>query len=179
MSTSTRLQYRPDTIAGPTIQRRWLPAYPLAVDETIARLTAGQVVVLNALALATRQWWLLALVAGDYAIRAAVGPRFSPLARVGALVARRLNLPARRTPAPPKRFAATIGGTFMITAITLGLVGQPTAAMVVGGVMVLLPAIESILGFCVGCAMFGQLMRLGLVPERVCLACADVRAGLR
>lgn len=174
-TTTTHLRYLPDTISS---RSRW-PRYPTAVDETIARITAGQVVALNSVALVTRQWWLLGLVAADYVVRAAVGPRFSPLARVATLVARHLSLAVRRTAAPPKRFAATVGGTFMITATILGLLGMPTAALVVGGVMVLLPAVESFLGFCVGCYIFAKLMKLGLVPERVCVACAEVNAGTR
>ena len=34
--------------------------------------------------------------------------------------------------------------------------------------------LESILGFCVGCRLFALLMRAGLIPESVCLECADV-----
>jgi hypothetical protein len=40
--------------------------------------------------------------------------------------------------------------------------------------MVLFPALESLLGICVGCVLFSWLMRLGLVPEEVCLDCADI-----
>ena len=32
--------------------------------------------------------------------------------------------------------------------------------------------LEAVLAFCIGCKLFGGLMRLGLIPERVCLACA-------
>jgi hypothetical protein len=34
--------------------------------------------------------------------------------------------------------------------------------------------LESVFGFCIGCAIFGRLMRLGLVPEETCEACADI-----
>jgi hypothetical protein len=44
-----------------------------------------------------------------------------------------------------------------------------------------LPAagLESIFGYCVGCKIFGLLMRAGLVPQDVCAECADVRLRLQ
>jgi hypothetical protein len=44
----------------------------------------------------------------------------------------------------------------------------------IGVVMVVFPALESLLGLCVGCVLFGGLMKLGVVPEEVCLECADI-----
>ena len=42
-----------------------------------------------------------------------------------------------------------------------------------------LPAagLESIFGYCVGCKIFGLLMRLGVVPATVCAECADISSG--
>src|SRR5690606_33182765 len=150
--------------------RSLLPRFPRRVSETVTRITAGQVVVLNVLALLTRQWWLLAVVAADYVIRAVAGPRFSPLARLGMVARQWLRLPENPTAGPPKRFAATVGAGMMVLAAVLGLAGQATAAYVAGGIMVLLPALESFTGFCAGCAIFGQLMRWNLIPEEVCEA---------
>ena len=41
--------------------------------------------------------------------------------------------------------------------------------------------LESIAGYCVGCKIFGLLMRIGVVPESVCVECADLtsRFGAR
>jgi hypothetical protein len=38
--------------------------------------------------------------------------------------------------------------------------------------------LEAGFGICLGCRMFGQLMRLGVIPEQTCLACSDVRSRL-
>ena len=46
--------------------------------------------------------------------------------------------------------------------------------VVIGVVMVVFPLLEAAFGLCVGCRLFSVLMRLGLVPEEVCLDCADV-----
>ncbi|HLT10867.1 MAG TPA: DUF4395 domain-containing protein [Micromonosporaceae bacterium] len=121
---------------------------------------------------------LLAVVAADYAVRAVAGPRFSPLARLGMIARLWFRLPENQTAGPPKRFAATVGAGMMVLAATMGLAGEATAAYVAGGVMVLLPALESFTGFCAGCAIFRLLMRWNLIPAEVCAACADV-AGQR
>jgi hypothetical protein len=39
--------------------------------------------------------------------------------------------------------------------------------------------LEAALGFCVGCKMFSGLMRLGVIPESVCVECSDISARLR
>ncbi len=48
------------------------------------------------------------------------------------------------------------------------------AVVTIGAIMVVFPALEAILGICVGCKMFAVLMKLGLVPEEICLECADL-----
>ena len=40
--------------------------------------------------------------------------------------------------------------------------------------MIVFPALEAILGLCVGCKVFGVLMKLGIVPEEICQECADI-----
>ena len=43
-----------------------------------------------------------------------------------------------------------------------------------GGEMVLNINPTGALGFCAGCFVFGHLMRLGVIPEETCEACADI-----
>jgi hypothetical protein len=67
-------------------------------------------------------------------------------------------------------------GAFMSTlALIFALiVGNHTAADIV--LVLFLPAagLESIVGYCVGCKVFGLLMRMGVVPQSVCEECADI-----
>lgn len=42
--------------------------------------------------------------------------------------------------------------------------------------MILAAALETIFAVCLGCHVFALLMRAGIVPEAVCLDCADIRS---
>ena len=61
-------------------------------------------------------------------------------------------------------------------AFGLFLAGQATAASVVLGVLVLAALAEAALGFCLGCWIYGQLQRAGVVSEDACVDCADIWA---
>ena len=64
---------------------------------------------------------------------------------------------------------------FSTTAAVLALgLGLHTAAGIVLGVLVVFATLEAALGFCAGCWAFGHLMRLGIIPEETCEACADI-----
>lgn len=161
--------------------------FPSVVDEVTVRLIAGVVLVLTTVTLATQQWWLLSVLAIDFTLRAVIGPQVSPIARlVQGWVRPRVSAPKRPTAGAPKRFAASIGAVLTVAATALWLFhastgsgGALVAVVAITVVMVVFPALESVLGLCVGCVLFGQLMRLGLVPEDVCLDCADITRRAR
>lgn len=155
-----------------------LPPFPNPVDDNAVRLLAGEVLILNVVAVATQQWWLLPIVAADFVVRALAGPRFSPLAQVARVLRPRLGLGVQPTAGPPKRFAAAIGATLMVAASILALGGTSIALYVVMGFMILFPALETIVGFCAGCLAFGVLMRMNVIPDDVCEACADISARI-
>jgi hypothetical protein len=156
--------------------------FPAVVDDVTVRLIAAVVLLVGLVALATQQWWLYAVLAADFTLRATLGPKGSPVAQ---LVTRwiRTAVPAapRPTAGPPKRFAAAIGAVLTVTATALWLLhlvtSSPaaiTAVVGIGAVMVIFPLLEAAFGLCVGCRLFAVLMRLGLVPDEVCLDCADI-----
>jgi hypothetical protein len=149
--------------------------FPNPVNEKAARVVAGVVAVLAAITLATGWYWLLAVLAYGFLARALTGPTLSPLGRLASeVVAPRLGDP-RYVSGPSKRFAQVIGATMTTTgavlALAFGLHGIADAFLVA---MVVAAGLESALGLCVGCKLFGVLMRTGVVPEQVCLECADI-----
>ena len=152
--------------------------FPHPVNEIAARLVAAGVVVMT-LAVALLGWtWVLLPLAYGFLARVAAGPRYSPL---GLLVTRvvvpRLPLAARPVPGPPKRFAQAIGAVLSVTAVVLAFgAGEPEAARVVAGLIAVAATLEAAFGLCIGCRIFAGLIRVGLVPERICLECADLSA---
>ena len=58
-----------------------------------------------------------------------------------------------------------------VAALVLGWVGLANALL---AMMVVFATLEAALGFCVGCRIFAGLMRLGVIPEETCAACADI-----
>ena len=152
------------------------PRFPRVVDDVTVRLTAAVVLVLALLALGLHQWWIYAVLAVDFTLRVTYGPKASPVAMgVQRLLRPRVGAAKRPTSGPPKRFAAGIGAVLTTAAAVLWALGVAAPVVVtIGAVMIVFPALESILGICVGCRAFAVLMRLGVVPEEICLECADI-----
>jgi hypothetical protein len=160
------------------VRLRSLFSFPNPVNEVAARVVAGGVVVLCVTAMALGQPWLLVPLAYGFWARVLTGPSLSPLGQLATrVVAPRIAAP-RPVAGPPKRFAQAVGVLFSSTAVVLWAgFGYLTAAWVVVGLLVVAATLESVFGLCLGCRVFGALMRAGLVPDEVCEACADI--GLR
>jgi Fe2+ transport system protein B len=152
------------------------PRFPRVLDDVTVRLIAAVVLVLAVAALAFHQWWIYAVLAVDFILRTTFGPKTSPVALgVQRFVRPRIRALKRPTAGPPKRFAAGIGATLTAVAAVLWVLGVAGPVVVtIGVVMILFPALEAVLGLCVGCKAFGALMRIGIVPEEICLECADI-----
>jgi hypothetical protein len=150
--------------------------FPHPVNEVAARLVAAGVVVMTLLVALGGWTWVLLPLAYGFLARVAAGPRYSPL---GLLVTRvvvpRLDVPARPVPGPPKRFAQAIGAVLSVTAVGLAFgLDQPGAARLAAGLIAVAATLEAGLGLCIGCRIFAGLIRLGLVPQRICVECADL-----
>lgn len=160
---------------------RSLFAFPNPVNEKAARTVAGGVVALTALALASGWTWLVVLIAAGFVARVLTGPTLSPLGRLASdVIAPRLG-PPKHVPGPPKRFAQGMGAVMTTVAAALALSGHHAAANVLLVAIVVAATLESVFALCVGCHIFGLLMRTGLIPDDICADCADIwsRPGMR
>jgi hypothetical protein len=149
-------------------------SFPNPVNEKAARVVAGVVMVVALITLLTSTYWLLIPLIYGFWARVLTGPTLSPLGRFATRVAApRLGAP-KYVPGPPKRFAQGMGAAFSTAAGILVLAGATTAADVLLALLVVAAGLESILAFCLGCQVFGLLMRAGLIPESICLECATL-----
>lgn len=151
-------------------------AFPDPVNEVSARLVAGVVAITALVALVFHQLWVVAPLAYGFLARVFTGPTLSPL---GQLVTRvltpRIGGRPRYVPGPPKRFAQGIGAV-LTTAATVAWFGFGAAGVAEAllGMLLIAATLESVFALCLGCKLFAVLMRIGLVPDEICEACADL-----
>jgi hypothetical protein len=159
--------------------------FPNPVNELAARTVAAGVLTLTVVTIVLSTtvgsgWlWLTAVLAYGFVARVLTGPRLSPLGQLATRVAAPRLGPARLVPGPPKRFAQAMGSAMTLAAVVLHFgFHWDTAALVVLGLIVVAATLEAAFGYCIGCKVFAGLMRLGVVPDSVCLECADISRRL-
>jgi uncharacterized protein DUF4395 len=155
-------------------------SFPNPVNEKAARVVAGVVLITVLVILATGAYWLLIPLAYGFWARVLTGPTLSPLGWTAQnVIAPRLG-PKKPVSGPPKRFAQGMGAAMSTLALIFWLVvGSHTATDVVLGLFVIAAGLESIFGYCLGCQVFGVLMRIGVIPDEVCAECADLSLRFR
>ncbi len=151
-------------------------SFPNPVNETSARIVAGGAVVMGTLFAATGSGWILTVLTYGFIARLLTGPTLSPLGRLSTqvitpMLTSIMKNEHRMVPGPPKRFAQGVGATFGIVASALFLSGAETPARFVIAALVGAAFLESVFAICLGCIMFGWLMKAGLIPEEVCEEC--------
>jgi hypothetical protein len=150
-------------------------SFPHPVNDAAARTVALGVVAMSILALVTGWAWVLVPLTYGFVARLATGPTLSPLGQFATRVsAPRLVAWQKFVPGPPKRFAQGIGAVLTIGATVTWLsVGWADARWFLAP-LVVAASLEGFLGFCLGCTLFGWLIRAGLVPDSVCAECGDL-----
>ena len=154
-------------------------SFPHPVNEVAARMVAGMVVLLSSAIIILDLPWLLFVLTYGFLARVLTGPTLSPMGLLATRVLVPLfGNPIRPVAGPPKRFAQTVGLGFSIASLTLYYAfGLTQAAYGVLGVLLLFAALESIVGFCAGCFVFGYLMRWGFIPKETCEKCSNLSLG--
>jgi hypothetical protein len=154
--------------------------FPNPVNEVAARTVAAGVAILSSTTIVLAStlghaWlWLSALIAAGFVARVLTGPTLSPLGQLATrIVAPRIGH-EKLVAGPPKRFAQAMGATMTCAAVVLLALGLDTATFVFLGLVVVAATLESVFAFCVGCTVFAGLMRLGMIPEETCAACANI-----
>jgi hypothetical protein len=160
-----------------------LISFPNPVNEVAARTVAAGVVVLSLgtllLSLADERFlWLSVVIALGFVARVLTGPKLSLLGQLATkVVAPRIGH-EKLVPGPPKRFAQAIGALVTTATVILVASGFVLGPQVLLGLMVVFATLESAFAVCVGCLIFGELMKRGVIPADVCEACNNVQARL-
>lgn len=154
-------------------------SFPHPVNEYAARSVAAMVFTLAIVIIVTDIRWLTFVLAYGFLARVLTGPKASLMGQLATrVVAPKLLKRSRAVAGPPKQFAQSVGLVFSIASIILiygfGLVG---AAYAVLGVLVLFAGLEAFAGFCMGCFVFGYLMKWGVIPAEMCQRCNDITLG--
>ncbi len=152
-------------------------SFPNPVNDASARTVALGVVAMSLIALVANQSWLLIFLTYGFIARLATGPTLSPLGQFAVRVAGpRITAWQKFVPGPPKRFAQGIGAVLTSAATILWLsVGWSVARWVLVP-LIAAASLEGFFGFCLGCTVFGWMIRWGVVPESVCAECGDLSA---
>ena len=149
--------------------------FPHPVNETSARIVAAGAVVMSATFAATGAAWILIPLTYGFVARVTTGPALSPLGLLATkVITPRLTVQHRFIAGPPKRFAQFVGVLFSATASMLWLLDLGTAARIVAAMLAGAAFLESAFAVCLGCIMFGWLIRWGVVPERICEQCNNL-----
>lgn len=154
-------------------------SFPNPVNEVSARLVAAGVVVMALVALVFAQPWLTIPIAYGFVARVLTGPTLSPLGQlVTRVITPRLGLPPKYVAGPPKRFAQATGATMSVAALVAHFAfGATDVTYVLLGMIVVAATLEAAFAICLGCIVFGQLMRWGVIPDEVCDRCNNLQLG--
>jgi hypothetical protein len=129
----------------------------VVINENKVRLTAFLVLVFGVIFLVTGLWILIAFLVLDFFLRANNLGKYSLLAILSDAIIKQLKIRNKPTDRAPKRFAAGVGLIFTIGILILALLHLNTATIVVTAVLLVFAFLESFVGFCAGCHVYGIL----------------------
>ncbi len=136
------------------------------VDHTALRVNQASIVLVAALAFLLNVPLLVALLFLAMAVGTAV-PSLAPFKALYARVLRPAGL-LRPDPRPddpaPHQFAQGLGAVVLGIAIVTFLAGATALGWALTGLVALLAAVNLLAGFCLGCYIYYQLARRGLLP---------------
>ena len=129
-------------------------------SESKIRLTAFFVLVLITAYLITGLDLFPIALLLDFTLRSFGLAPYSPLGFLAGQTAKALKLPAKPVYMPPKRFAARIGFLFCLGVTILHYADEEVSATILGAVLAIFAALESLAGFCAGCYVYNAWARL-------------------
>ncbi|MCZ8343353.1 MAG: DUF4395 domain-containing protein [Leptospira sp.] len=150
--------------------------YPDVVNENVTRIVASTVVVFGVISIVLPNPYTISLLIFGFLLRVSFGPRYEPfVVFTNRILVPRLKVSFVPVPGPPKRFAQLIGLLFSITSLLFLLQGLSPHFQITMAILVFFASLESFLGWCAGCFVFGLLMKLGVIPQEICERCNNLK----
>ncbi|SFP30032.1 DUF4395 domain-containing protein [Hydrogenimonas thermophila] len=103
--------------------------------------------------------WLLPVVL-ELAIRAIFSAKYAPMFILSKMVINILKIAPQLEDAAPKRFAVRIGFLMAVLILLFSLFGVDKIATFISIILLLCIGLEVIFKFCVGCVMYGFLIKI-------------------
>ncbi|MDQ3878427.1 MAG: DUF4395 family protein [Actinomycetota bacterium] len=124
------------------------------IDARAPRFNQATVGALSAVAVATGQWWLLALLALQLTVGLIFGRRYClPCVFYFEVVQPRLGEGDIEDARPP-RFANVVGAVFLTSATIAYALGFVGLGITLGGIVAVLALLAATTGLCVGCELY-------------------------
>lgn len=134
------------------------PVSAKRINENVARAAAAYVIIFSITGIVLNNYLLLALLGVDFAIRAFTKGNASPVRFLALQTVRLLHIKNKPVDAAPKKFAAGVGMVFCAAIAVLLYADLPTAAYVMGSILLICAVLESAAGICVGCIVYTLLV---------------------
>lgn len=162
-------------IFGETVEGLALHGQPVKAgvfDEAEVRAAAGLTLVLGAAAFAYAYFarlylpiqWVTSFFFVEFALRVALGLRYSPVGRLARLLTR--HLPPHWVSAQPKRFAWSLG---LVMSLAMMIITNShirgALPLTICLLCMVLMWLEAVLGLCLGCEIHGLMVRRGWVAR--------------
>jgi hypothetical protein len=132
----------------------------ITANESKIRLTAFFVLIIIVTYLITGYGPAPLFLVLDFTLRAFNLNQYSPLGFLAGKLATALKLPVKPVYMPPKRFAARVGFVFCLAITILHYADFELAATLLGFVIAIFAALESLANFCAGCYVYNAWARL-------------------
>jgi hypothetical protein len=112
-------------------------------------------------------WWVMFYAAVMFAIGLVAGPLIHPYGLFFRAVIRpRLSAPGYLEPVAPPRFAQGVGLLVSTVGLVVHLLGVPYGLVAAAMAAFVAAFLNAVFGLCLGCELYGVMLRLGLVGRK-------------
>ncbi len=139
----------------------------MKVDQTALKFNQAGIILLLALAFLLNSVWLVALVAAVMVV-GTVWPEAGLFKLIYARIFKPLGWPKPHViedDPRPHLFAQGLGGLFLVASAISLWINASVVGWTLAAIVIVLAAVNLLLGFCLGCFLYYQLGRLGVKPS--------------